>query len=165
VGKGVIAHDGSLGGNCRTVAGEVQLISPGPGITHADVNPATRAAEFIELRLRATSPGERAERKAIAFPTRSCLGQLSMLASGCAADRPAMTMHADARLIGAALPPNGAIDYPLGPGRYAYVLALSGTIFVNGVAVETRGGAAIADEPLIRLASRELAELLLIDAG
>jgi redox-sensitive bicupin YhaK (pirin superfamily) len=164
VRKGVIAHAGSLGGNCRTVAGEVQLISPGPGITHADVNPATRPAEYVELRLRAAAPAEFAERKAVAFPTRSCLGQLSMLASGHAADHPAMMMHADARVLGAALPPNGAIDYPLEPGRHAYVLALSGTIVVNGTTVEAPGGAAILDEPVIQLAARELAELLLVDA-
>lgn len=164
VRKGVIAHAGSLGDNCRTMAGEVQLISPGPGITHADINPATRPAEFVELRLRTTSPAESAKRKTIAFPTRNSLGQLSMLASGYIVDRPAMAMQADARVLGSALPPNGAIDYSLKPGRHAYVLVLSGTVAVNGTKIEAPGGAAIVDEPVIHIAACELAELLLVDA-
>lgn len=164
VRKGVIAHAGSLGGNCRTVAGEVQLISPGPGITHADINPSARPAEYVEIRIHSQSPGDRAQRRSVAFPARSHSGHLVTLASGFAEDRPAPSLTAPARVLGARISPRDGLDYPLEPGRLVYLVTLSGTVEVNGVPIDTHEGAAIADESLLRIEAGRSAEILLIES-
>lgn len=163
VRKGAIAHAGSLGGNFRTLAGEVQLISPGRGITHADVNPSARAAEYVEIRIRSDRPGESAQRKAVRFPGRNDTGQLMLLASGLSEDRPAMTLNAPARLFAARVPAGGALEYAPMRGRRVYLLSLNGRLTVNGVAIDRLEGAAVADEPLLRIEAGKFAEMLLVE--
>ncbi|MDF7775706.1 pirin family protein [Sphingomonas sp. AOB5] len=163
VRKGVIAHAGSLGGNCRTVAGEVQLISPGPGMTHADINPSARPAEYVEIRIRSQSPGDRAQRRSVAFPARSHSGHLLTLASGFAEDRPAPSLTAPARVLGGRISPGDRLDYVLESDRLVYLVALSGCVEVNGVPIDTHAGAAVADETLLRIEAGRAAEILFIE--
>ncbi|MCP3733191.1 pirin family protein [Sphingomonas sp. MG17] len=163
VRKGAIAHSGSMGGNCRTLAGEVELISPGPGITHADVNPSARTAEYIEIRIRCDDPGERAQRKTVKFPGQDQNGELILFASGLLEDRPAMVLHAPARLSAARVPTGGTLEYAPFPGRHVYILSLKGQLAVNGIAIDQLEGAAVADEPLLRIKAKQFAEMLIID--
>lgn len=164
VRKGVIAHSGSLGGNCRSVAGEVQLISTGPGITHADINPATRPAEYFEIRIRCDAPAEQAQRRIVRFPNRDHTGHLVALASGFPEDRPAPWLNAPARVSAARIPAMGALDYAPAPQRFVYVVPLSGRVEINGVPIDTFEGAAIVDEHSLRIEAVKFAEILLIDS-
>lgn len=162
VRKGVIAHAGSLGGKSRAVAGEVQLISSGEGMTHAYVNPGNRAAEYLEIRIASSDSGA-PQRHLTRFPGRKQAGQLMVLASGFAEDREALAMRAEARVMGTRLPAGQTVRYRLAPGRHAYVVTLCGAIAVDGLILEPAGGAAIVDEYMIRIDAVKAAEFLLID--
>lgn len=163
VRKGVIAHHVNMDAVDRTLAGEVQLLCPGRGITHAQSNPGARPAEFVEIRLRMETVPERIQRRVVRFPNRAQTGRLALLASGFPEDRLAMPLQSRTRVLGARLPARGAIDYALTRSRHAYVMALSGTVEVNGQSVGPLEGAAITNETAIRIESRKFAEIVLID--
>jgi len=163
VRKGVIAHQVDMDAVARTLAGEVQLLCPGRGITHAQRNPGARLAEFIEVRLRMESTPERVQRRVVRFPNRAQTGRLALLASGFSEDRLAMPLQSNSRVLGARLPAKGGIDYGLTRSRHLYLMALGGTVEVNGHHVGPLEGAAITNETAVRIEARKFAEILLID--
>jgi len=163
VRKGVIAHAGNFGGKARAVAGEVELISSGAGMTHGFVNAGNKPAEYLEIRIAAIYSDERPLRRITRFPRRGQSGELVVLASGFSEDREAMRMRTEARVLGARLSAGMSSTYRLGRGRHAYVVALGGELAINGVVLQHRAGAAIADEPMVRIEALKAAEFLLID--
>ena len=162
--KGVIRHHVNMDAVDRTLAGEVQLLCPGRGITHAQGNPGARSAEFIEVRLRMETVPERVQRRVVRFPNRSRTGRLALLASGFPEDRLALPLQSHTRVFGARLPARGAIEIALTRSRHVYVMALAGTVEVNGQTVGRLEGAAITNETAVSIESRKFAEILLIDA-
>jgi quercetin 2,3-dioxygenase len=163
VRKGTIAHEGGLGGSPKTRAGEVQLICPGPGIVHADANPGAKPAEYVELRIRMEGAPERALRRVTRFPGRTRTGSLEPLASGFPQDRAPMPLNSPSRVYGARVPGRGRIVHAIESGRCAYLVALSGTVTVNGVKVGLLEGAAIANEAELAIEAEASAEVLLIE--
>lgn len=163
VRKGVIAHRVNMDDVDRTLAGEVQLLCPGRGITHAQSNPGARLAEFVEIRLRMETVPERIQRRTVRFPNRTQTGRLALLASGFREDRLAMPLQSHTRVFGARLPARGAIDYALTRSRHVYVTALTGSVEIDGQTIGPLEGAAITNETMIRIESRKFAEILLID--
>ncbi|MEN3748865.1 pirin family protein [Sphingomonas sp. HF-S3] len=163
VRKGTIAHDGGLGGSPKTRAGEVQLICPGPGIVHADTNPGAKPAEYVELRIRMEGAPERALRRTTRFPGRTRAGLLELLASGFPQDRAPLPLNSPSRVYGARIPARAQIIHAIDPGRTAYLMALSGTVTVNGAVVGPLEGAAIADEATLAIEAETFVEMLLVE--
>ena len=87
------------------------------------------------------------------------------LASGEPDDGDALPIRADARVLGATLKAGETISYPLRPGRNAYLVPAAGAVEVNGTRLEARDGAAIRDEPELRISATEDAELVLVDSA
>ena len=164
VRRGAVAHCGTLGGSCRAMAGEVQLICTGPGIVHGHANPGTRPAEYIELRLRMEEAPESPYRRSVAFPNRAQTGRLALLASGFHQDRPAMALNSPTRVFGARMPAKGRFDYRIAPGGLVYVMSLNGTVAVNDGLVGPLEGAAIAEEETVRIEAARFAEILLVES-
>lgn len=161
VRRGLIAHVGSFGENHRTLAGEVRLISPGAGITHADINPGNRPAEYLEIWIAADPPGGKPKRQTAKFPRRP--GQLVAIASGFPEDRDAMPLRANARVMAARLPAGVSITYAPRPARHVYAIAISGRIDINHVRLGPRDGAAICHEPVVGITALKAAEIILVD--
>ena len=57
------------------------------------------------------------------------------------------------------------MNYALGAGRYAYLVAAAGAVEVNGVRLDARDGAAIRDVEVLSIKAREDAEVILVDAA
>ena len=52
-------------------------------------------------------------------------------------------------MVGATLKAGETAEYELGASRHAYLVPAKGSVEVNGVRIEARDGAAIADEALL----------------
>jgi redox-sensitive bicupin YhaK (pirin superfamily) len=85
------------------------------------------------------------------------------LASGPQAAEDALPIRADARVLGATLKAGETAEYCLAAGRHAYLVPSKGAVDINGVRIGERDGAAIADEPVMRVTALEDAELVLVD--
>ncbi len=162
VRSGAITHQDSLGNQGRTAAGDVQVMSAGSGVTHAEFNledePTTLFQIWIEPRERGVAPtwGQQP------FPKGERAGRLVTLASGYG-DRGALRINADARVLGATLNADEVVTHSVGAGRHAYLVSARGAITVDGERVEARDGVGLtAGEH--RIVALEAVELVLVDA-
>src|SRR5215218_9109364 len=146
VRQGAISHQDSLGNKGRTEAGDVQVMSAGSGIRHAEYNRENDTTQIFQIWINPDRRGGVPSWGTRPFPKQERSGNLVALASGAAGDGDALPIRADARVLGARLEPGQQIEYRLRPGRHAYLVPASGAVSVNGVRIGERDGAAIRDE-------------------
>jgi hypothetical protein len=163
VRQGAITHRDSLGNEGRTAAGDVQVMSAGSGIQHAEQNAEGEITTLFQIWIQPGSRGGAPAWGARAFPKGDRAGSFVALASGRTGDGDALPIRADARVLGASLKAGDATEYALAPGRHAYLATAAGEIEVNGVRLETRDGAAILDEPVLEVRALADAEVVLVD--
>jgi quercetin 2,3-dioxygenase len=165
VRDGAITHQDSLGNEGRTQAGDVQVMSAGTGIRHAEYNPEAVPTRIFQIWIIPDRRGGQPGWDTRPFPQADRSGRLVPLASGDGADAEALPIRADARVLGARLKTGETVEYVPRPGRHLYLVPAAGTLDVNGVRIEARDGAAIQDEPLLRLRAVEDAEFVLVDSA
>jgi redox-sensitive bicupin YhaK (pirin superfamily) len=163
VRKGAITHQDSLGNQGRTEAGDVQVMSAGSGIRHAEYNLEDETTTLYQIWIEPTSSGGAPSWGAKPFPKGDRAGKFVVLASGRDGDADALPIRADARVLGATIRAGESADYELGEGRSAYLAAAAGQVEVNGVRLETRDGAAIRDERKLSIKALADAEVVLVD--
>jgi len=165
VREGAITHQDSLGNKGRTEAGDVQVMSAGTGIRHAEYNLEPGVTKIFQIWIIPSSRGGQPAWDARPFPKGDRSGRFIALASGSPDDGDALPIRADARVLGATLKAGETAEYPLGSGRHAYLTPAKGAVEVNGLRIDPRDGAAIQDEPTITVRALEDAELVLVDAA
>ena len=75
------------------------------------------------------------------------------------------TKNTDARVLGATLKAGETASYPLGKDRRAYLVPASGAVEIDGVRVNARDGAAIADLDTLTVTALEDSEIVMVDAA
>jgi quercetin 2,3-dioxygenase len=165
VTEGAVTHQDSLGNTGRIAAGDVQVMSAGTGIRHAEYNRESGTTKLFQIWVLPTGRGGAPNWGTRPFPKGKRSGHFVPLASGFAEDAEALPIRADARVLGATLRAGDTIDYPLAPARHGYLVPAKGAVEVNGVRLEARDGAAIRDEAGLRVRALEDAELVLVDAA
>lgn len=163
--EGAISHQDSLGNQGRTAAGDVQVMSAGSGIRHAEYNLEAEVTRLFQIWIVPTQSGGAPSWGARPFPKGDRAGRFLPLASGVPGDEEALPIRAPGRVLGATLRSGETLDYDLAPGRRAYLVPARGSVALNGVTVGTRDGAAIADEPRLRIIALEDAELVMVDTA
>jgi redox-sensitive bicupin YhaK (pirin superfamily) len=165
VRQGAITHKDSLGNEGRTGAGDVQVMSAGTGITHAEYNLEPEETRLFQIWIQPNRRGEPPSWGARPFPKGDRSGRFVTLASGFSEDEGALPIRTDARVLGATLKAGETAEYPIGADRHGYLVPAAGSVEVNGVAIGARDGAAISDEAVLRVTALEDAELVLVDAA
>jgi redox-sensitive bicupin YhaK (pirin superfamily) len=163
VRQGAISHQDSLGNKGRTAAGDVQVMSAGTGIRHSEYNLEPETTKIFQIWIQPSRRGQEPSWGTKPFPKRDRSGRLVTLASGIDGDHEALPIRTDARVLGATLRAGESAEYTLAPGRRAYLVADLGAVEVNGVRLGPRDGAAIAEEPTLRVTAIEDAEIILAD--
>lgn len=162
VRTGAITHQDSMGNKGRTAAGDVQVMSAGTGVVHAEYNLEDEETTLFQIWIETDRPGAQPSWGAMPFPKESRAGRFQLLASGDAGDG-ALTINADARILGATLKAGETLSYEAEPGRHLYLVP-SGQVRVNGETASARDGVAITGEPEVGIEAQEDAELVLVDA-
>lgn len=166
VRQGAITHQDNLGNRGRTVAGDVQVMSAGAGVTHAEYNLEDAETRIFQIWILPKTRGGKAFWGAQAFPKGDRAGNLVTLASGFEADiaAGALPIRQDARLLAATLRPGETIAHKISPGRKTYAVAARGEAEINGVLLKDRDGLAIAELDTITIKAQVETEVLLVDA-
>ena len=162
VRSGAISHRDSLGNEGRTGAGDVQVMSAGTGVVHAEYNLEDEATTLFQIWIQTDRPGAAPAWGMKPFPREAREGSFQLLASG-DPDDGALTINADARILGTTLKGGGAIEYASDPMRHLYLVA-SSPIRVNGIEAAPRDGVAITGEETIAIEAEADAEIVLVDA-
>ena len=165
VREGAITHQDSLGNLGRTEAGDVQVMSAGSGVRHSEYNREPGPTTLFQIWIEPTTRGAAPAWGAKPFPRGERSGRFLALASGFADDGDALPIRANARVLGATLKAGETAEYRLGEGRHAYLVPAKGSVAVNGVRVDARDGAAIAEEDVLRVTAVNDAEIVLVDAA
>jgi len=164
VRKGAVTHEDSLGNTGRTEAGDVQVMSAGSGIRHAEYNREDVPTTLFQIWIEPGEKGGEPSWGAKPFPKEERAGQFVTLASGFAGDDDALPIRADARVLGATLKAGSTAEYRLGTARHAYLVPAAGLVEVNGVKVGARDGLAIENETTLAVRALEESEVVLVDA-
>jgi redox-sensitive bicupin YhaK (pirin superfamily) len=165
VRQGAITHEDSLGHKGRTEAGDVQVMSAGSGIRHAEYNREPVPTRIFQIWIEPETQGGEPSWGAKPFPKVDRSGRFVPLASGFAGDEDALPIRAEARVLGATLKAGDSVEYQLAPDRHAYLVPAVGSVDVKGVRIDTRDGAAIANESVLKIKALEDAEVVLVDAA
>ena len=165
VRKGAITHKDSLGNEGRTEAGDVQVMSAGSGIRHAEYNLESETTTLFQIWIEPRKSGGQPAWGAKPFPKGERAGQFVALASGYDNDNDALPIRADARVLGATLKKGATAQYALGAGHHGYLVPAVGRIEVNGVTLDARDGAAIKDVEVLTIKALEDSEFVLVDAA
>ncbi|MFO0413866.1 MAG: pirin family protein [bacterium] len=163
VRTGAITHEDSMGNKGRTGAGDVQVMSAGTGVRHSEFNLENEMTTLFQIWIEADKRGATPSWGAKAFPKSDRSGKFSVLASGDPTDD-ALTINADARVLGATLKAGERLTYALAAGRRASLVPAVGAVDVNGTALNARDGAAIKDEAEITITAKDDAELVMVDS-
>jgi quercetin 2,3-dioxygenase len=165
VRKGAITHQDSLGNQGRTEAGDVQVMSAGAGIRHAEYNLEPETTTLFQIWIEPTERGGKPSWGAKPFPKGDRAGKFVTLASGVPGDEDALPIRTDGRVSGATLKAGETTEYVLGKDRHAYLVPAVGAIEVNGIRLDARDGAAVKDEAVLKVTALEDAEVVLVDAA
>jgi len=164
VREGAISHEDSLGNRGRTVAGDVQVMSAGSGIRHAEYNAEGVPTRIFQIWIVPDARGGSPTWGTRPFPRGERSGRLVTLASGRADDADALPIRTDARVLAATLEAGEEVVHALQPGRHAYLVPARGVVEINGTRIDTRDGAAMVDEAELRIRAVDAAEIVLVDS-
>jgi len=162
VRKGAITHKDSMGNTGRTEAGDVQVMSAGSGIRHAEWNEEGADTQIFQLWIEPRAPGGPPRWGARAFPKGDRAGQWEVLASGLGDDG-ALEINQDARIVGATALPGQPLSYDIPDGRFGYLVAATGRARLNGAIVAARDGVAITGPARLDIEASEDTELVLVE--
>ena len=162
VRTGAISHQDSMGNKGRTGAGDVQVMSAGSGVVHAEYNLEDEETTLFQIWVEADKAGIQPSWGMMPFPKEARDGSFQLLASGDAEDG-SLTISADAKVLGATLAAVKSLSYEADPARHLYLVP-SAKVRINGTEANARDGVAITGEERITIEADADAELVLVDA-
>jgi redox-sensitive bicupin YhaK (pirin superfamily) len=137
-------------------------MSAGTGVMHAEYNLEDEQTTLFQIWIETDRPSAPPSWGAKPFPKDSREGAFQVLASG-NADDGALTINADARVLGATVKAGESIVIDARPERHLYLVP-SGRVRVNGVEAGPRDGVAITSEDKVEIQAEDDSELVLVDA-
>ena len=165
VRTGAITHRDSLGNEGKTVAGDVQVMSAGRGIIHAEYNLDPKETRLYQIWIRPNVLNVEPRWETKPFPKEQAFDALVLLASGREKHKEmgALFIYQDAAIYGGSIIKGDSFRHPVEKGRSVYALISEGSVSINDVSLSAGDGAEIRDCELLYIHANEAAEVLLID--
>ena len=164
VRTGAVSHKDSMGNEGRTAAGDVQVMSAGTGVAHAEYNLEDEDTTLFQIWILPDSAGGEPDWGMREFPRGTRSGQWEILASGDPEGDEALPIRAEARILAATLSAGEKVAYEAQPWRHQYLVPTGGRIRINGAEANPRDGIAITGEEAIEVEALEDCELVMVDA-
>jgi redox-sensitive bicupin YhaK (pirin superfamily) len=163
VRSGAVTHKDSLGNTGRTGAGDVQVMSAGTGVVHAEYNLEDDDTTLFQLWIKPDRAGEPPAWGTRAFPRGDRSGRWVVMASGDPEADDALPIRTEAKVLAATLKAGERLAYAADPWRHQYLVPASGRIRINGLEANTRDGVAITNLETIDVEALEDSELVMVD--
>jgi len=161
--SGELGHEDNMGNGSTIKPGEVQRMSAGTGVMHAEMNASkTHPVHFMQIWILPDKRGHKPGYEQKAFSEDERRGTLRIVASPDGRDG-SVTIHQDATLASTLLAQGASVTHKLVKDRYAWIQVVRGAVTVNGEKLDTSDGAAIAGEGDITITGVEDAEVLVFD--
>lgn len=161
--EGGLSYQDDLGNGSILRRGQIQLMSAGKGLTHAELNASDQEeVHFLQLWIVPNARHLKPSYQEKFFEPSSWHHQWRLILSGDGREG-SLHIHQDANVYLASLDEGQELNYELGSQRFAWVQIIKGSIDLNGVSLRAGDGAAISDMAALHFKAQESAELLLID--
>jgi quercetin 2,3-dioxygenase len=161
--EGALQHRDSLGNGSVIRPGEVQRMTAGTGVTHSEFNASEGAlVHFLQIWIVPDGRGYAPSYEQRTIPDADKRGTFRLLA-GSAGSGSLVTVRQDVRLYSLSLERDQEVVYALGADRHAWVQVARGAVTLDGQPLWQSDGAAVSEQPSLRLIGIESAELLVFD--
>jgi len=165
---GELEHQDNQGNRGHILPGEVQVMSAGTGIVHAERNPSRETPlHLLQIWLVPRARGLKPRWEQQRFESaarRNALLPVVTPAGAPAASLSRLQIDQDATFFVSTLDEGKSLAHMSAGGRRAYLFAISGALEVNETLIETGDQARIIDEPTLTLTARKgVTELILLD--
>lgn len=161
VRSGTLTHEDGLGNLGQIGAGEVQVMSAGSGIVHAERNEGIVDVELFQIWVMPRATGLRPRWEQARVDMRDRPDQLVTLVSD--SEGEGLHINQDATMLAGVLREGRSVRHELADGRRAYLVAPRGRLAVNDRPIAPRDGVSIVDEPAIEIRAAEDSEIVLLD--
>lgn len=161
VRKGAITHKDSMGNLGRTEAGDVQVMSAGTGVFHAEYNLENEDINLYQIWITPREMGVTPRWEAKQFPKEPVTDALPLLVSGNKDDEGVLYIHQNAYIYGGRLLAGTSVMHPI--THQAYILASEGELEIDGVKLKKGDGAEITDTSSVNITAKIDAEIIVID--
>ena len=162
---GAISHRDSSGGGGTIRPGEIQRMSAGTGITHAEFNAsASETCHLLQIWIMPSKKGIRPGYEQKTIDAAAVANHFARIA----APEPVaneVRLVQDAEIWAARLDAEVEAIHMLEPGRKAWLHVARGEVTVDGETLKTGDAAAITDQDKIAVRSKTASEVLLFDLG
>ncbi len=161
--SGSLEHEDNQGHRGLLEAGEVQVMSAGTGIVHAERNPSsTVPLHLLQIWIRPERPGGHPRWAQRAFRHDATTGPVMALASD--GERPgALPLGQAATLYRIKLGPGESTSHDLAPERRGYLFVIGGAVTLGDVLLEPGDSARVEDEASLGVKAGRATDLLLLD--
>jgi len=160
---GALEHRDSLGSGSVLRPGDIQRMSAGRGIRHSEFNPSdTEPLRLLQIWLLPEREGLEPSYEEAHVPLAQRQGELRLIVDPEGRDG-SLRIHQDARIFTAMLAAGEEVKQPLAAGRHAWVQVASGRLSCGDLELARGDGAAVSEEPELRLRAAEPSEILVFD--
>lgn len=161
--EGALEHRDSMGNGSIIRPGNVQRMSAGTGVRHAEYNPSPHErTHLLQIWIEPSQLGVPPSYEEKQFDDAAKRGRLCLIASPNGRDG-STTIHQDACIYAALLDGEEQIRHVLAPGRLAYVHVARGTVTVNAQQLAAGDALKISEAMPIDMEQGKGAEVLLFD--
>ena len=160
---GALGHADSMGNQSTIVPGEVQRMSAGTGVTHSEFNHSqSGVTHFLQIWVIPSKTGVTPSYEQRAFPEQEKRGRLRVVVSPDGRDG-SVGIHQDAIMLSGLFDGGERSEWPIAAGRLGYVHVARGDVTVNGNRLSAGDALLFQDEPLVKIADGNRAEVLVFD--
>ena len=158
--KGEIEHTDNMGNKEVINAGEIQQMSAGTGIYHAEANPSKEELHLLQIWIMPNKKNVKPQyaKKQISKNR----NQLNLLISSEDKDD-TLKIHQDAKIFAGIFDKNQSLKFSSSKERAYWIQIISGSFQVNGQKLNKGDGAAIENESSLEFSFLENTEFLLFD--
>lgn len=161
--SGVLAHEDSMCNVKSILPGEVQRMSAGTGVVHAEFNHAPdQTTHFLQIWITPNVMNIAPSYAQMEIPAEQKRGRLRVIASADGADD-SISINADAVVYAGLFDGAETSKLDLNPARKAYVHLITGALEVNGEHLKTGDALMLAGETQLLLSNGVAAEVLVFD--
>ena len=161
--KGELRHQDNLGNAGVIHPGEVQVMTAGRGIVHAEHNnSATDPAQLLQIWIIPRHRGNTPRWEQKQFDPQSRVGKLLPVVSGGNVPQ-TLAIDQDATIYVSKLASGQQVRHTLASGRKAYLFVVEGKIELNGKELSAGDQARIDHETRLEIAAKKDADLILLD--
>ena len=160
---GELRHQDNLGNGDVVRPGEVQVMSAGTGIVHAEFNNSkTEPVHLMQIWIIPRTKGLTPRWAQKPFTREQRLNKLLPVVSG-APTNGGMRIDQDATVYVSTLEKDNEVRLDQPPGRRAYLFVIDGAVALNGQALRKGDQARVAAETSLTIRASEDSELILLD--